>query len=349
MMAAMTSTVEPVAIPEEEAREAINRWSRGFFRVRYLGDKIFLDKIAPCFSYTVRLRSQYEERTVSPVSVPYHGSPLDNRGTSPDAWDVAVRRPVDFEERVETLAVPHTDRVTLCPKCAGVGRVDCSQCQASGKVTCPYCGGRGYRESGPSPHESGAANKPFNPSPQTLPARRDCPHCAHGYVSCPACSGNGRKTCSTCEGSGNVRTFDQLTVRFHTVTPHKVLDATDVPDELIRKLPGESVFDRRAERLESCPGMPAAVEDCGQALLRESHTFGERQTRLLFQDLNIQRVPVHEVDYHYAGVPRRLWIYGNGQVYAPGAPWRRDRLWAILAAIAAAIVVIVLLTLLLRG
>ena len=56
---------EPAPLPEEEVREAINRWSQGFFRVRYLGDKIFIDKIVPAYSYTVRLRTQYEERTVA--------------------------------------------------------------------------------------------------------------------------------------------------------------------------------------------------------------------------------------------------------------------------------------------
>ena len=75
-------TTELVPLPEDQAREAINCWSEGFFRIRYLGDKIFLNKIVPCYSYNVRLRTQYEERNVVTASVPYHGQEIDNYGTT---------------------------------------------------------------------------------------------------------------------------------------------------------------------------------------------------------------------------------------------------------------------------
>jgi hypothetical protein len=352
MMSAMATSMQtasvanvPVSLPEEEAREAINRWSQGFFRIRYLGDKIFLDKVVPCFSYTVRLRSQYEERAVSPVSVPYHGQPLDDRGTPPGAWDITVGRPNDFEDRTETLAVPHTDRVSLCPKCAGVGHVACGRCNAAGQVSCPHCGGRGYQDDFQPRPTQDASGKPTT---QMVSVRTDCVHCFHGHVTCSACSGNGRITCPSCEGTGNVRTFDQLTVRFRSATQNKVLDATELPDELIHKMKGESIVAERAARIEGCAGTPRHVEDSCRALLRESHAVDERQCRLLFQDLNVERVPVHEVDYRYAGVSRRLWIYGNQQVHAPGAPWRRGRLLSLVAAIAGGIVLVVLLILLAR-
>jgi hypothetical protein len=51
----------------------------------------------------------------------------------------------------------------------------------------------------------------------------------------------------------------------------------------------------------------------------------------------------------YAGVDRRLWIYADGQVHAPGAPWRRDRMWTIFGGVAAAILIAIVVTLLLRG
>ena len=103
-MAAMTTSTrsvepsnDPAPLPEADAREAINRWSQGFFRVRYLGDKIFLNKIVPCYSYNVRLQTQYEERIVATDSVQYHGQPLDSDGTPPDPWSMITtgtgRRP----------------------------------------------------------------------------------------------------------------------------------------------------------------------------------------------------------------------------------------------------------------
>jgi hypothetical protein len=338
-------TSEPAALPEEEAREAINRWSQGFFRVRYLGDKIFIDKIVPAYSYTVRLRTQYEERAVAPVSVPYHGQPLDDRGVPPDAWDIPVPRPDDFEERSETRTVPHTDRVSLCPKCAGVGHVACSRCNAAGQVTCPHCGGRGFQDTLQPRQTQDATGKPTT---QMVSMRTDCVHCFHGQVICSACSGNGRVTCPSCEGTGNVRTFDQLTVRFRDATESELLDPTDLPDELLHKLNGDVIFSKRAERIDASPGVPAHVESASRTILQKSHTFDQRATRLLFQDLAVERIAVHEVVYTYAGVERRLWMYADGQVHAPDAPWRRDRLFYILGGVAGAVIIAILLALLLR-
>jgi hypothetical protein len=352
-MAAMSTPLQsvalpnaPPALPEDQAREAINRWSQGFFRVRYLGDKIFIDKIVPAYSYTVRLRTQYEERAVAPVSVPYHGQPLDDRGVPPDLWDIPVPRPNDFQERSETLRVPHTDRVSLCPQCAGVGHISCSRCHAAGQVTCPHCGGRGFQDSMQPRPTQDAAGKPTT---QMVSVRTDCVHCFHGQVTCSSCSGNGRVTCPSCEGTGNVRTFDQLTVHFREATHGDLLDSTDLPDDLLLKQKGDSVFSKRAARIDDSPGMPAHVESASRAILEKSHTFDQRDTRLLFQDLAVERIAVHEVVYTYAGVERRLWIYADGQVHAPDAPWRRDRLWTILAVLAGGILLIFLLLFLFRG
>jgi hypothetical protein len=336
----------PDALPEDQAREAINRWSQGFFRVRYLGDKIFIDKIVPAYSYTVQLRTQYEERSVAPVTVPYHGQPLDDQGMPPDSWDVQVRRTNDFDDRTETLVIPHTDRVSLCPKCAGVGSIDCDRCHAAGQVTCTHCGGRGFQDTLQPRQAQDAAGKPTT---QMVSVRSDCPHCFHGHVTCPACSGNGRVTCPSCEGTGHVRTFDQLTVRFHNATQKEVLDATDLPDELLREQKGDAILTQRAERIDSTPGLPQHVESTSRALLQKSHTFDQHDTQLLFQDLGVERIQVHEVAYTYAGIERRLWVYADGQVHAPDAPWRRDRLFYIVGGIAATIILATLAALLLRG
>jgi hypothetical protein len=146
-----------------------------------------------------------------------------------------------------------------------------------------------------------------------------------------------------------VKTFEQLTIQFHAATHDEVLDRTDLPDEMIGKLQGEVISTKRAAQLADCRGLPPTVEQSSRKLLQQSQSVDERQTRVLFQNLTVDRVPVHEVHYTYAGVPRRLWIYGDGHVHAPGAPWRRDRLLAILAAIAGAMIVVALAFFLLRS
>jgi hypothetical protein len=208
-------------------------------------------------------------------------------------------------------------------------------------MNCPACGGRGYRE-----HQE--TRTQTNPSGQVVSnvqtVRTDCTNCRDGLVSCTGCAGNGRVTCPPCQGSGNVKTFDQLTVRFHQVTQKEVLDDTDVPDALIGGLRGDVVTDCRQVRIDAGPGVPPPVEQRVQGMLRKSHAVDQRQSRLLFQHLHIEQVPVHEVRYMYAGVDRRLWICGHEkQVHAPDAPWRRGRLFLILGSIAGGLLLLVLL------
>jgi hypothetical protein len=346
MTSAMTATTELAPLPEDQAREAINRWSQGFFRILNLGDKIFLHKIVPCYSYNVRLKTQYEERIVTTDSVPYHGQQLDSHGTPPDPWSISVPQPEEYEERTETLRVPHTDRATRCPQCAGVGEIACFRCHGTGQAACSWCGGRGFivrLEPRPGHNANG------QPTMQFETVHSQCPSCFQGRVSCSSCSGNGRVTCPQCEGHCRVCLFERLTVRFRKRSLYEVFDTTEVPDENFEKLTGEAIFSRHAPRVERVTGLPPAVEQSGQKLLRESQTVDQRQARVLFQDMAIERVPVHEVHYMYAGIDRRLWIYGDGHVHAPGAPWRRGRLVGILAAAAGAIIVVVVLFLLLRG
>jgi hypothetical protein len=341
----MEATTELAPLPEEQAREAINCWSQGFFRIRYLGDKIFLNKIVPCYSYNVRLKTQYEERTVATASHPYHGQPIDNHGTPPEPWSIEVRRPDEYEERTEAIRVPHTDRVTRCPQCAGAGDIACARCHGSGQAACSWCGGRGFTmrlEMRPTHNPRGKTTF------RTESVRSNCPHCFHGRVSCSTCSGNGRVTCPQCEGHCRVCLYERLTVRFRNKSQYEVLDTTEVPDENFERLQGEAIFTRHAPRIEAVPDLPPTVEQSGQKLLRQSQAVDAREARVLFQDMAIERVPVHEVQYMYAGVDRRLWIYGDGQVHAPGAPWRRDRMFAIAAA-SVLVIGVVTAFLLLRG
>src|SRR5262249_33490157 len=161
--------------------------------------------------------------------------------------------------------------------------------------------------------------------------RKDCTTCLNGRVSCNSCAGNGRKTCPSCEGSGRVKTFDRLTVRFHQATATEVLDTTEVPDAMLGALKGDVLTDRREPRIDGCAGAPAEVEERARQVLQKAQAVDQRTTHVLFQDLHVERVPVYEVAYSYAGVARKLWICGHErQVYAPGAPWRSGRLWALL-------------------
>lgn len=319
------------ALSEEQVRDAINRWSTGYFRIPNLGDKIFLDEIAPHSSYTFRLQTQYEERTVNRESEPYGGGPVDDRGRPPGPWEMPARRPTDFEDRTETFRVPHTEQVTMCSSCAGLGRVDCKPCDGTGRANCTHCQGKGYREETEFQKDTDPHG---NQTTRPVTVKKDCTHCHNGKVTCTACNGNGRVTCPGCKGSGRVKTFDRLTVRFHCPAQSEVHDATAVPDEMLKRLTGEVLFDQQVARIDDYPGAPAEAAERARGMLRKSHAVDDARSRLLFQHLHVERVPVQEVKYRYAGVSYTMWICGNErEVHAPTAPWRSGRMWGILGGV----------------
>lgn len=335
----MSKADTPAALGEDQVRGIINRWNGdGYFRIKYLGDKVFIGEIVPHSSYTLELKSHYEDRSVAPVTVAFPGGAVDDRGEPPGPWEIAVRRPKEFEERTETVPVPHTERVGVCPRCTGQGKVDCSTCHGTGRVNCPRCQGKGYRERQETRTER---DDHGNPVARITTVQENC-NCANGKVTCGSCSGNGRILCPGCAGSGCVKTFDQLTVRFRCDTQREVLDATDVPDHLVGGVSGAVVVDERAPRIEEAPAVDPEVDRRVRALLEKSQAIEERQTRVLLQELHVERVGIHEVRYKYAGQVYRLWICGNEQrVHAPSAPWLRKKLAILLGGAAALVLVLI--------
>jgi hypothetical protein len=330
----MSTESHAPALAEDQAREIINRWSgAGFFRLRNMGDKIFVDQITPGVAYTIRLQTHYEQRKVRRASEPFHGGAVDDQGRAPDQWEVPVRRPATFEERTEVVPIPHTERVQLCPDCAGERRIGCPGCRGQGRTPCPWCGGMGFIQHQEMDTVRDAQGHAL-PSARTV--RRPC-SCSGGQVVCRRCGGNRVIRCPGCDGSGRIKTLDQLVVRFQTATQGEVLDVTPVPDKWLGRLSGEVLVDEQAARIDRCASVPEAVARKAGDLLTESHAVDERQTRIILQLLHVERLPLSEVRYKYAGVERQLWICGQEQdIYAPDAPWNRQRLgWLIAGAVCA--------------
>jgi hypothetical protein len=312
-----------------DARHLINQWSsQGFFRVRQFGSKIAVEDIVPCSSYTVRLRSQYEDRSVSGQMVPFTGGAVDDRGQPPGPWDLSVTEPADFEERSEELPVPHTERVRPCERCHSRGRTTCTHCQGFGQVNCSWCNGTGYRTRTEMRNVTDASG---NTAMQSVQVRDNCT-CFNGKVGCTVCGGQRTVVCSDCQGNGRVKTFEQLTVHFRVDSQSEVIHATKIPDKLLRQVHGETLVDERAAPALKCPAVDRTVDDRIEKLLKKSQAVPEGQTRLLFQHLHIEYVSIQEVRYRYRNSPlKSLWIYGSEQrIYAPESPWPWGKLAVIL-------------------
>jgi hypothetical protein len=326
----MSSSEGTPVLGEEQAREIINQWGgSGFFRLRNMGDKIFIDQITPGAAYAIRLQTHYEQRKVRRVAEPYHGGSVDDRGRAPDQWDVPVRQPPSFEERTEIVPIPHTERVQLCADCAGEGRIGCPRCMGQGRMPCPSCGGTGVVEHLALDFGRDAQG---NAVPQPRMVRRRC-SCSGGKVVCSECRGNRILRCPGCDGSGQVKTFDQLVVRFQAAAQGEFVDVTPVPDYWLGRFSGELLVDAKARRIDSCESVPELITQKVKELLGKSHEVDERHTRIILQLLQVERLPLYEVRYKYAGVERQLWICGKEQgVHAPSAPRNRKRVFWVIAA-----------------
>ena len=324
-----------VAPQETLVREVLNRWGNsGFFRLKYMGEKIFIRGISAGKAHVVELTTQYEDRAVQPAEVPYHGGPVDDRSHTPDMWHVSVPAVREFEQRVERVVVPGTERVQMCGGCAGNGRVVCVRCNGHGNSLCPHCHGSGWIEQ--TVAAPGPADARHHPGSNVRMVRRRC-HCGTGQVRCSACAGNGVQTCARCEGSGRTKTYQELVARFHVVKQVKVLDDTPVADKVLGGLSGDTVIDVRRREIDRADSVAPDVDACVNTLLSESHAVDTRQQRLLLQELHVKEIPQLEVEYMYAGVDRRLWICGQEErVHAPGAPWHRGRYWLLLGSVVAA-------------
>ena len=329
---------DKVVAPQETlVREILNRWGNsGFFRLKYMGEKIFINGISPGKAHVVELSTQYEDRAIQPAEVPYLGGPVDDRSHTPELWDIRVPAVREFEQRVERVVVPGTERVQMCGGCAGNGRVVCVRCNGQGSSLCPHCHGSGWVEH--TAMVPGPADARHQPGSNVRVVRRRCA-CGTGQVRCSACAGNGMQTCARCEGSGRTKNYQELVARFHVVKQVKVLDDTPVADKVVGGLSGDTLLDVRRREIDRADSVAPDVDACVNTFLRESHAVDARQERILLQDLHVKEIPQLEVEYMYAGIDRRLWICGDEQrVHAPGAPWHRGRYWLLVGTVVAAAV-----------
>jgi hypothetical protein len=336
---------QPVKMSIEEARDAMNQWSDGgFFRFKRLGDRVAIDEIRAHESFTLRLQTQYEDRTVAQASLPYSGERLDDSGVPPGPWELPVTAPQDFEARTVTVPVPHTDRVQVCRPCNGSGQVACPHCLGAGRTSCTWCMGMGTKTvTQHITHINPDGTQSLRPETRT----EVCSSCGGaGRIFCSPCGGSGRQVCSSCRGHGRLKTFDQLTVHFRTATLTAVVDETELRDDQLKGVTGDVLVDKRSPRIESTSGVNPAVDHQFAQLLAKSQAVTENATRVLFEHIHIERILIREVVYRYADSPaRRFWIFGSEKrMSAPGAPiawWR----WAALTGVILTTLALVLLAL----
>jgi hypothetical protein len=321
------------SMSNENARGVLNAWSKtGFFRARNFGDRIRIEGISSVACREIRLRVQYEDRSLKEVKTAFHGEAIDDVGVRADPQEIPVEPPTDCEDRTVEVEVPHSERVEGCSSCGGAGRSNCRMCQGVGRTACHSCHGSGWRshiEAQP-PVRNREGRMTF-PPPKTVRLRCSC---FGGQTQCSVCRGQKKVTCSSCEGMGRVKVSNLLVVTFSASNKVCVLNPTSVPDDMACLGEGEMELEKRPFSGPAELAVDADLQAAVEGLLERTRPKNEATSRILSRMVTVKRVPIWQVTYAFSSSDnRKAWIFGTDhRVFAPRAPRAWGRVFAVFVA-----------------
>lgn len=325
----------------DAAREALELHVRGTRWLRRdLAKALAVESFERSGSFHIKARWFTETRATSPAHEPYRGGLIDgpNNGRPPAPWDVPVHIPGKFIDQDHAEPLSHTDEVRTCHGCNGGGTITCPRCSGSRRVSCSHCGGDGRVNASRTVTRTNAQGQSET---YTETYTESCHVCGgDGKVTCPECNGEGRITCPTCAGATRLKHFVRLLVTWKTTVGDRILEKTDLPDDLVGGAQGIIIHAEEEDRLEPTAGAGAGAggpyrggggrvnnevnEACNQLLAAFRLPGG---TKLHRQSIHVRAVPVYEARYKWGKETRRFWIYGNDeQVYAPKYPLSTARI-----------------------
>ncbi|PIK46611.1 hypothetical protein BSL78_16524 [Apostichopus japonicus] len=265
-------------------------------------------KIDPSGALHYKLETFTEMRTTCWKHEPYYGGPIDgaDRGPSPGVWDIQCEPNGLFDTHTKRLEIPHSSKVKECHGCYGRGYNRCHRCHGRGRVRCSSCHGNGRR----MVHRDGGSHY------------EHCFRCGgDGKCRCNTCGGDGRVTCHTCSGRCSLRWYIQLTVQYTNNPEDYILENTDMPDELIRDVSGEVIFEQTLPYVWPISQYQVAEVNANSMRIVEKHKNSWPSCKTLQQRQVLRSVPVTEVKYDFKQKEGRFWVYGfEYEVYCPDYP-----------------------------
>ncbi|KAJ8035513.1 Protein SSUH2-like [Holothuria leucospilota] len=304
------------SVEDEKVREAICTFANK--KCCYgtgAAEKMSFTNIAAAGALHYQLETFTEERRTCWKHEPYYGGYVDgqNNGQTPAVWDIVCEPNAMFETHTKRSEVPHSSEVKECHGCHGRGYRRCHRCHGRGRVRCSSCHGSGRRrvyEDGHNHYEScgwcgGDGRKRSSSS----------------VDRCTSCGGDGRVTCHTCDGYCRLRWYIQLTVQFTNNLEDYIHETTDMPDELIRDVSGEVVFEQTLPFVWPITQYHVADINTNSTRIVEKHRNAWPNAKLLQQRQVLRSVPVTEVKYLFKEKEGRFWVYGyEYEVHCPDYP-----------------------------
>ncbi|XP_033624380.1 protein SSUH2 homolog isoform X2 [Asterias rubens] len=267
-----------------------------------------ITRTIPTHAFHYLLETFNESRTTSRKFLPYRGGIVDGplNGAPPPPWSMHCMPNTMFDTHEKQLEVPHTSYLKTCHRCAGAGFVQCGRCHGRGRVRCSSCSGSGRR----TVHRNGKSR------------RVSCSWChGSGRRRCTRCGGDGRVTCPTCSGFRTLRHFILLSVKYVNNFSDYILERSDMPDELIRDVSGQVVFEQTLPFVWPISQYPVTEVNENSVRLVSEHRTAWPYAKTLHQRQTLRSVPVTEAHYDWKDVSTRFWVYGfEHKVHAPDYP-----------------------------
>jgi hypothetical protein len=196
----------------------------------------------------------------------------------PDRWQIDVQVPEEpFADVTPTeVAVPNSEKSSVCPRCKGETRITCGRCQGRGTLD--------LKRTVKTPTGT---------------------HSELQTIDCPECQGQALLTCDRCDGNGSL--LESSVFQFSR--RGRLWQNTDD----IEGLP-QRVLEERSEIVSNAPidlhdPMWHAVQPLHELIEEATKTTSE-ETRIVAAELTIRGTPVTEVDYTFRNKPRTLAIIG---------------------------------------
>jgi hypothetical protein len=316
----------------DEIKDAINNWgNKGFFRKQNVGNEIQIEDVQSLECFSVKIKTQYEQRTIRSASEPYRGGSI-SKYHPPNRWQIDVDLPTSFQNLKNSFAVPNSDSVDDCSSCSGRGKTDCSRCHGSGKINCYSCNGTG-----------GVPAQDYHGNQGMVP----CGACRGGKRDCSTCYGKKQVTCSACAGCGQLKFYQILDVRFHLKEQLHWINPSDIKSKKLNKVSGEILVNEHRSLIKGFSGVSTEVTDAVKELMVESQHTNHDEERVLFQNLIIERIGIQKITITSSGNSRNdLWIFGNEKEvqFVGSQPLNKLRVSVVLLISLTAILAIIILS-----
>ncbi|XP_050027455.1 protein SSUH2 homolog isoform X1 [Dermacentor andersoni] len=293
-------------VTEQEARQALTKHvAKHCCYGKACARDMAITKIDHTSAFHYTLETFTEKRQTAWCFEPYTGGPVDgpSAGPAPGPWEVPVPSPTPFQCQTTSVEVPHTASVKTCHTCGGVGRKRCATCNGNGYEHCSYCQGDGQKRS-----LSGDNDRCFQ---------------CHGMgrMRCWKCNGDGVAPCRACSGTGQIKCYIKLTVVWSTKTDDHVVEHSFVPDDQIKFVSGQLVFEEQNSRIWPINHFPDMTVNMASVQLVQKHAAAFKSEKILMQRQRVRVIPVSTVYYEWRSHVGTFSVFGHEKkAYAPDYP-----------------------------